>query len=64
MADDFCKFFNETVRRHTLQVSDGKRHLITELHQMSSDYEAIEAALRHLTEEERVYVDGPYLIKN
>ena len=26
MADDFCKFFNETVRRHTLQVSDGKRH--------------------------------------
>ena len=45
-------------------MSDGKRHLITELHQMSSDYEAIEAALRHLTEEERVYVDGPYLIKN
>ena len=26
MADDFCKFFNETVKRHTLQVSDGKRH--------------------------------------
>ena len=26
MADDFCKFFNETVKKHTLQVSDGKRH--------------------------------------
>ena len=26
MADDFCKFFSETVKRHTLQVSDGKRH--------------------------------------
>ena len=26
MADDFCKFFNETVKKHTFQVSDGKRH--------------------------------------
>ena len=26
MADDFCKFFNETVKKHTLQVTDGKRH--------------------------------------
>ena len=26
MADDFCKFFNETVKKHFLQISDGKRH--------------------------------------
>ena len=26
MADDFCKFFDETVRKHSFQVSDGKRH--------------------------------------
>ena len=23
MADDFCKFFNETVKRHTLEENDG-----------------------------------------
>ena len=26
MADDFCKFFNDTVKKHSLQVADGKRH--------------------------------------
>ena len=26
MADDFCKFFNETVKRHTLEENDGKKH--------------------------------------
>ena len=26
MADDFCKFFDETVRKHSFQVGDGKRH--------------------------------------
>lgn len=26
MADDFCKFFDETVKKHSLQISDGKRH--------------------------------------
>lgn len=70
---DVCRQEQKDKRRKEAQsaeelllqwLSDGKRHLITELHQMSSDYEAIEAALRHLTEEERVYVDGPYLIKN
>lgn len=26
MKDDFCKFFGETVKNHSLQVSNGKRH--------------------------------------
>lgn len=26
MADDFCKFFDETVKKHSFQVSDGKSH--------------------------------------
>ena len=26
MADDFCKFFNTVVKKHTLEVADGKRH--------------------------------------
>ena len=26
MVDDFCKFFNETVKRHTLEENDGKKH--------------------------------------
>ena len=26
MADDFCKFFNATVKKHTLEPADGKRH--------------------------------------
>ena len=24
MADDFCKFFNETVKKHSIE--DGKKH--------------------------------------
>ena len=26
MADDFCKFFDETVKKHSFQLGDGKRH--------------------------------------
>ena len=26
MADDFCQFFNETVKKHTLEENDGKKH--------------------------------------
>lgn len=26
LADDFCKYFNNTVKKHTLESNDGKKH--------------------------------------
>ena len=44
-------------------LGDGQRHPITELHQLPVDYEAAEAALRHLIAEEKILVDGSCLQK-
>ena len=27
MADDFCNFFSDTVKKHTIEVNDGERNM-------------------------------------
>ena len=55
----------KTAQQSILQLlQDHKKHHITELHSLNLERKALDEALEYLVDEEKIYVDGAYLIGN
>ena len=55
----------KTAQQSILQLlQDHKKHHITELHSLNMERKALDEALEYLVDEEKIYVDGAYLIGN
>lgn len=55
----------KTAQQSILQLlQDHKKHHITELHSLNMERKALDEALEYLVNEEKIYVDGAYLIGN
>lgn len=55
----------KTAQQSIMQLlQDHKKHHITELHSLNMERKALDEALEYLVNEEKIYVDGAYLIGN